>query len=177
MIVAAEKRLRNALGTFIWGVDDDTLEGAVGGLLATRGLTVATTESCTGGLLGSMLTDVPGSSAYYKGGLVAYSNEAKVALGVDAQLIQRHGAVSHEAAKAMAKAGRSYFTADIGVATTGAAGPDGLESRPPGLAFIGISDGLGDESAEVRYPAARQEAKRRVAVHALFILRQRLLSH
>jgi nicotinamide-nucleotide amidase len=175
MIAGSEVRLRNMLTTHIWGADDDTLEATVGKLLAERGLTLATMESCTGGLLGSMLTDVPGSSTYYRGGFVAYSDEAKVALGVDVRLIEQHGAVSSQTARAMADAARQGFGADIGLATTGVAGPDSIEDKPPGLAYIGISDRLGQDSVEGRYPPARLEVKRRVAIHGLFVLRQRLL--
>jgi nicotinamide-nucleotide amidase len=132
-------------------------------------------ESCTGGLLGSMVTDVPGSSAYYRGGLVAYSNEAKVAFGVDARIIEEHGAVSRETAESMAEAARRFLGADIGLSTTGVAGPEGAEGKSPGLAYVALSDGRGRESVEGRYPPLRFDMKRRVAIQSLFVLRRRLL--
>jgi len=176
MIAAAEARLRGALAGHIWGTDEDSPEAAVGRLLSELGLTLATMESCTGGLLGSQITDVPGSSAYYKGGLVAYSNDAKVAFGVDPRLIERHGAVSRETAEAMAEAARQRFGADIGLSTTGVAGPEGVEGKAPGLAYIAVSDALGGESIEGRYPPLRFDMKRRVAIQALLLLRRRLLA-
>ena len=134
MIAGSEVRLRNMLATHIWGADDDTLEATVGKLLAERGLTLATMESCTGGLLGSMLTDVPGSSTYYRGGFVAYSDEAKVALGVDLRLIEQHGAVSSQTARAMADAACQGFGADIGLGTTGGGGARHGERKQTPLA-------------------------------------------
>ncbi len=175
IIDQAEAKLRGVLSEHIWGTDEDTLEGIVGSLLAHRGLTVATMESCTGGLLGAIITDVPGSSAYYRGGFIAYSNETKTALGVEAQLIERHGAVSREVAQAMAEAARQRLEADIGIGITGVAGPDKLEDKTPGLVYMAVSDKQGTESWEARYPPGRPEVRRRASTHALFLLRQRLL--
>ena len=175
LIAPVEAEARRILGGAVWGADDDTLAGAVGAMLRERSLTLATMESCTGGLLGSMVTDVPGSSAYYRGGLVAYSNEAKVAFGVDARIIEKHGAVSRETAESMAEAARQLLGADIGLSTTGVAGPEGAEGKAPGLACVALSDGTGRESVEGRYPPLRFDVKRRVAIQALFVLRRRLL--
>jgi len=172
----AEDKLRHILTGYIWGTDDDTLENVVAKLLIDKGLTVATMESCTGGLLATTLTDVPGSSACFKGGFVPYSNEAKIALGVDADLIQRHGAVSAQVAEAMAQAARQQLRADIGIGSTGVAGPDALEGKPPGLVYIAVADSQGVESVKANYPPGRIEVKRRATTHALFLLRQRLMS-
>jgi PncC family amidohydrolase len=133
-------------------------------------------ESCTGGLLASTITDVPGISSCFKGGFVSYTNEMKIGLGVDAHLIGEYGAVSHQVAKAMAEAARLRLMADIGLAVTGVAGPDALEGKPPGLAYIGIADGAGSQSVEGRYPPRRVDVKRLVVTHALFMLRQELVS-
>ncbi|MGB2856808.1 MAG: competence/damage-inducible protein A, partial [Dehalococcoidia bacterium] len=103
-IAKAEKELHNILGFAIWGYDEDTLEDLVGTMLRERGLSLATMESCTGGLLASTITDVPGSSDYFKGGLVAYSAEMKAAFGVDATLLAQKGTVDPEVAAAMARA-------------------------------------------------------------------------
>jgi len=176
LMAQGEARLREIFAHYIWGTDSDTLEGVVGTLLASKGLTLATMESCTGGLLATTLTDVPGSSVYYKGGFVAYSNEAKIALGVNARLIEQHGAVSPEVAEAMAEAARLRLEADIGVGITGVAGPDKLEGKPPGLAYIAICDSQGKRSFEGNYPPVRLEVKSRATTHALFLLRQRLLT-
>ncbi len=176
LLARGEAHLREILKDNIWGTDDDTLEGVVGTLLTSKGLTLATMESCTGGLLATTLTDVPGSSAYYKGGFVAYSNEAKIAQGVDAQLIEQHGAVSSEVAEAMAQAARLRLKTDIGIGITGVAGPDKLEGKEPGIAYIAVSDSKGKQTIKNNYLPRRPEVKRRATTAALFILRQRLLS-
>ncbi len=176
LIAEAEDKLRRALAGQIWGADSETLEGVVGTLLSGRHLTVATMESCTGGLLASTITDVPGSSAYFKGGFVSYTNEMKVALGVDPHLIEKYGAVSRRVVMAMAEAARRQLGADIGLSVTGVAGPDAMEGKPPGLAYIGIADGATSRSVEGRYPPRRVDVKRLVVTHALSVLRQHLLS-
>ena len=176
LIAEAEGKLRNALSNQIWGTDYDTLESVVGALLTRRQLTMATMESCTGGLLASTITDVPGSSAYFKGGFVAYTNEMKTSLGVDARLIEKHGSVSREVAEAMAETARRRLKADIGVAVTGVAGPDELEGKPPGLAYIGIAEKQKTRSIEGRYPPRRVDVKRLVVTNALYLVIQALLA-
>jgi len=176
LLAGAEAEIRRVLGDYIWGVDDDTLEGVVGRLLADRGLKLATMESCTGGLLAAALTETPGSSDYYVGGFVTYSNEAKVAAGVDAGLIERHGAVSPEVAEAMAEAARMRLGADLGIATTGVAGPDEMEGKPAGLVHIGIADGNGTMCATGQYPMGRSRVRSFATIQALSLLRQRLAS-
>ena len=176
LVAEAEGKLRNALTNQIWGTDYDTLEGVVGTLLSTKHINLATMESCTGGLLASTLTDVPGSSAYFKGGFVAYTNEMKTSLGVDGRVIEKHGSVSREVAEAMAQAARQRLKADIGVAVTGVAGPDMLEGKPPGLAYIGTATTDMVRSVEGRYPPRRVDVKRLVVTHALYLVIQMLLS-
>jgi nicotinamide-nucleotide amidase len=176
LIAEAEDKLRKALSNQVWGTDSETLESVAGALLTGRHLTVATMESCTGGLLASTITDVPGSSAYFKGGFVSYTNEMKVALGVDARLIEEYGAVSSHVGEAMARAARLQLEADIGLSVTGVAGPDALEGKPAGLAYIAIADRAGSRSVEGRYPPRRGDVKRLVVTHSLAVLRQELLS-
>jgi nicotinamide-nucleotide amidase len=173
----SETRLREILGDHIWGTDADTLADVVGRLLAGCGLMLATMESCTGGFLATTLTDTPGSSAYYKGGFVAYSNEVKIALGVPSQLIARYGAISPEVAQAMAQVARERLRADIGVGITGVAGPEELQGQPPGRVHIAIDDGKESKVICGNYPPHGSEVKRRASVAALFRLRQMLLSH
>jgi len=176
MIARREEDIRPILGDSIWGFDDETLEGVVGALLVQKGLTLATMESCTGGLLASTITDVPGSSNYFKGGLVAYTNEAKIAYGVDATLIATHGAVSPEVAGEMAEVARLRLGADIGVGITGVAGPTPMEGKPIGTAHIAIDDGREKRLIFGIYPPLRHEVKRRATCHALFELRRTLIS-
>ncbi|MFC1974537.1 competence/damage-inducible protein A [Chloroflexota bacterium] len=118
MIAEGEVSIRTILDKYIWGTDGDTLEVVIGRLLMQKGLSLAVMESCTGGLLTSTITDVSGSSKCFKGGVVAYSNEAKIAYGVDARIISEYGAISPEVAQAMAEAAKVHLGADVGVSTT-----------------------------------------------------------
>lgn len=176
MIAHREKDVRSLFGESIWGCDDETLEAVVGAVLSDKGLTLATMESCTGGLLANLITDVPGSSAYFKGGLVAYTDEVKISHGVDAALIARHSSISPEVAEAMADAARAGLGADIGVGITGVAGPQEAEGKPIGSAHIAIVDGKSKRVVRGSYPPLRPEVKRRAAYHALFELRRTLLA-
>jgi nicotinamide-nucleotide amidase len=175
MIAGLELRLHDMLGFAIWGFDDETLEELVGSLLRQRRLTLATMESCTGGLLASTITDVAGSSDYFKGGLVAYSAQMKAAFGVDAVLLAREGTVSPDVAAAMAKAARLRAGADIGIGVTGVAGPSEIEGKPVGTVHIAIDAEKKGGSLSIRYPPSRAEVKRRAVYSALFKLRQLLL--
>ena len=125
---------------YVYGYDNDKLEQVIADLLIQNNLTVSTAESCTSGLLASRLTDVPGSSQYFKGGSVCYSNELKINdIGVDKDLIEKYGAVSEEAAESLAKNIAKKNNTDIGIGITGIAGPDGgTEKKPVGLVFVGI---------------------------------------
>jgi len=176
LIAPVEEEARRILGQAVWGADDDTLEGAVGAMLKERGLTLATMESCTGGLLASTITDVAGSSAYFKGGFVSYTAEMKVALGVDAELVARHGVVSAEVAQDMARACRQRLGADIGIGITGVAGPDPLEGKPPGTIHIGLDDGAAPQVISYTFAQGRAATKRRAVTTALALLRRALLS-
>ena len=175
MIARHEDKVRSLIGDIIWGYDDETLEGMIGKLLSEKGLTLATMESCTGGLLSNMITDVPGSSEYFKGGFVTYTNEAKAACGVDPDLIARHGAVSPAVAADMARAARERLKADIGIGITGVAGPSEMEGKPAGTVFIVIDNGKEIKLIEGRYPPLRHQVKRRATYHALYELRRMLL--
>lgn len=140
--------------------------------------TVATAESCTGGLVAARLTDLPGSSAYVRGGLVAYSNAAKVDLaGVDPALIDAHGAVSVEVARALADGAIERFGADLGVGITGVAGPDGgTDDKPVGLVWISVAEHGGARiDRKVNLPGARADVRDRTTTVALHLLRRVLL--
>ena len=137
------QEIQRRLGDYIYAVDVETLEERVVQLLRERGKTLATAESCTGGLLAKRLTDIPGSSAVFHLGCVTYANEAKEALlGVPGELLAAHGAVSPEVAKAMAEGIVRRSGSDLGVGITGIAGPDGgTPEKPVGLIYIALSDG------------------------------------
>lgn len=142
-------------------------------VLGGQGLTLATAESCTGGLIGAIITDVAGSSAYYLGGVVAYANQTKVKLlGVKPETLRRYGAVSAQTATEMAKGVRRRLGADIGVATTGIAGPTGgSKKKPVGLVFIAVATGgkLGNRVVvrEFRFQGGRKSNRTQAAVAAL----------
>ena len=140
-IAAATHAIRERLGPVVYGEGKDTMESVVGRLLTEHGQTVATAESCTGGLIAERFTDVPGSSGYFLGGVVSYSNAAKTALlGVSEEILATHGAVSEEVVRAMAEGVRERFGSDFGVATSGISGPDGgTAEKPVGLVWIAIA--------------------------------------
>jgi nicotinamide-nucleotide amidase len=176
LIEPIEEDLRHLLSDAVWGSDDDSLEEVVGAMLKQRGLTLTTMESCTGGLLASTITDVPGSSEYFKGGYVSYSAEMKMSLGVSAELIERHGTVSDECAADMARAARNRAKADVGVAVTGVAGPDELEGKPPGRMHIAVDAGATPQTVSYTYYQGRAATKRRAVTSALGLLRRALLA-
>ena len=176
LIQPLEEQARSRLDAAVWGADDDTLEAVIGALLNERGLTMATMESCTGGLLASTITDVPGSSAYFKGGYVAYTAHMKMGLGVSADVIEQHGTVSEECAEAMARTARADANASIGVSVTGVAGPDHLEGKPPGTMHVAVDDGGPVQSVAYTYYQGRAATKRRAVTTALALLRRVILA-
>jgi nicotinamide-nucleotide amidase len=176
LILPVEDEARRILGQIVWGADGDTLEGAVGQMLRERGLTVATMESCTGGLLASTITDVTGSSDYFKGGYVAYTAHLKQSLGVSADLIDRHGVISTEVAQDMARAARHSLDADYGIGVTGIAGPDEVEGHPPGTMHIAVHDGVQAQPVSYTFYQGREATKRRAVTTALLLLRRALLA-
>ena len=174
IIAGYEADVRLILGEHIWGTDNETLEGVVGKLLTEKGASLAVMESCTGGLLATTITDISGASTYFKGGLVAYSNEAKVVYGIDARLITDYGAVSAEIAQAMAETARLCLGADVGIGVTGVAGPNEIEGKPAGVVYIGVDDGKSKRVIKGNYPGDRARVKRRATTAALFELRKML---
>jgi len=175
LVQELENKVRAELGLHVYGADDDRLEGIVGKLLLERQLKLATMESCTGGLVANVITNEPGSSAYFKGGLVSYTNQAKIALGVPPRVIEEHGAVSSDTALEMATAARQRLSASVGLAVTGVAGPSELEGKPAGTVHLGI-DGNGERHAiSAFYPVVRIQMKRLTMLAALDLLRRTLL--
>ncbi len=177
----AEAELRRRLGEAVFGRDQETLASVIGSLLTTAGLTLGTAESCTGGMIGSLLTDVPGSSRYYRGGIIAYANAAKVSLlGVPAATLERDGAVSGSVAAAMAEGVAERLETDFGIGITGVAGPTGgSPGKPVGLVFIAIHARDGTVAQEFRFGQdwPREAIRIRAARTALNLLRHRLLRH
>ncbi|RLA84042.1 MAG: hypothetical protein DRG31_05460 [Deltaproteobacteria bacterium] len=169
--------IRRRLGINVFGMDEDTLEGVLGGLLRERGFSLATAESCTGGLVAHRITQVPGSSEYFLGGVVSYSNESKEReLGVPAEVIRVHGAVSAECASAMAEGVRLRFGSTFGISTTGIAGPaGGTPEKPVGTVFIALDAGSHKEVKGYRFFGDRNQIKLMASEVALDRLRRFLL--
>ncbi len=173
-----EAHLRARLGTHIFGTDDDVLEAVLGSMLRSRGLSIALAESCSGGLGLHMLTNVPGSSDYVAGGVVAYANSAKRGLlGVPAAVLEEHGAVSGKVAVMMARGARASFSADAGLGITGIAGPGGgSDQKPVGTTWIAYADGSRETARCYRFGANREANKIRSAVAALDLARRQILA-
>jgi len=170
-----EAAVRERAGRFIYGRDEESLEAAVGVRLRAAGLTLGLAESCTGGLIGHRITQVPGSSDYFLGSLVTYSNRAKIEiLGVPETFLAEHGAVSQPVAIAMATGARRALGADLAVSVTGIAGPaGGTPDKPIGLTYIGVSGPNGEDCEEHRLGGTRDMIKSRAANAALALaLRQ-----
>lgn len=171
-----ESKIKSRLGKYIFGFDGDTLEGSVGSLLLKKRLTIAVAESCTGGLVSSRITDVSGSSKYFKAGVVAYSNEEKEnLLGVRRATIVRYGAVSAQVASELAAGVRHYACTDIGLGITGIAGPTGgTKIKPVGLVYISLSAGNRMITKKLRFKGSRADIKWQVSQAALDMVRKEL---
>jgi nicotinamide-nucleotide amidase len=170
-------KIQATLGDAIFTTRDESMADVVGRLLQEKGETLAVAESCTSGMLGMHITRVPGSSNYFKGGILCYSNEAKIELcRVSPELLQRHGAVSAEAAEALASGVRQVLHSSIGISITGIAGPGGgSPEKPVGLVYIGMSDGKRLLNRHRIMPGDRESIRERSTSLALSWLRRLLL--
>ena len=177
MTEPAVREVRQVLGDVVYGVDADSLEQVVVQEMTARGLTLATAESCTGGLMGKRITDVPGASACYLGGVVSYQNEVKEnLLGVRHETLITKGAVSEDTACQMAEGVRKALGADIGISTTGVAGPGGgTPEKPVGLIYVGISTKDKTWAVRILRPRQSRESLRRLASSTAFDLVRRHL--
>lgn len=174
---AYERRLAGVLGERVYGRGDETLEAVAVRALKQAGLTLGLAESCTGGMVGSLLTDVPGASEVFLGGIVAYANEVKEALlAVPAEVIRRCGAVSAECAGAMARGAAARLGAKVAVSVTGIAGPSGgTPGKPVGTVFFGLAREGGVWTVKRRYGGERAEIRLRAAQQALDLVRRAAL--
>jgi PncC family amidohydrolase len=158
--------------------DEELLELAqqVGAACRAGGITLVTAESCTGGLVAHLVTEVPGSSAYFRGGFVTYANDVKVAVvAVPESVLASHGAVSAQVAVAMAEGARDRLGADLAVAVTGVAGPDGgTVAKPVGLTYVAVADKAGDDVRKFQWTADRGGNKRASAAAALSLVLERV---
>lgn len=171
-----EEEMDRIFGTAIWGRDEDTMEGYIADQMHERRTTLAVMESCTGGLMASTLTDVPGASGYFLGSYVTYATQQKIDLGVPASVIQEFGVVSQETAKAMAQAARERAGADYGIGITGVAGPEPEEGIPPGTVHVAVATPEGGAHAlSMTMNQGRQAVKRRAVTTSLLLLRRALI--
>jgi nicotinamide-nucleotide amidase len=179
MLDEMETELRRRLGVLIFGRGNETLASVVGELLAAAGQTLSVAESCTGGLVGKLLTEVPGSSRYFLGGVISYADQVKThLLGVSAELLRSVGAVSAEVAQAMASGVAGALGSDWAISITGIAGPSGGSPRKPvGLVFIGLKTPVGGQVKELQFGESmpREVIRERAAHSALNLLRLALL--
>jgi len=174
-----ESKIREKVGTHIYGCNEETLAGIVGKMLKDRNLTIATAESCTGGMVSAKFTDINGSSDYFAGGIISYSNDVKInILGVSSGTIEKFGAVSEETASEMASNVRKLLKTDIGLSLTGIAGPTGgSDEKPVGLVWIGYSDRNKTISRKFLFGNDRTKNRRRASEMALFFLRNEILKY
>lgn len=172
-IEAEMVKLREILGDSMYSEQDDSLEGCIGRMLESKGMTVSAAESCTGGVISSLFTSIPGSSAYYLGSVTSYANSVKNGvLGVPEETISEHGAVSEECVKAMAEGVRKITGSDFSVATSGIAGPGGgSDTKPVGLVWIAVSSEKGTEARSFVFKGDRKRNIDRFAANALNLLR------
>jgi nicotinamide-nucleotide amidase len=172
-----EKLLRNILGELVYGTDEQSLAEVVGEKLAQQDKTIATAESCTGGILAKLLTDIPGSSRYFTYGWITYSNDAKISeLGIPCELIDKYGTVSEQVAEAMVRQARKKADTDIAISITGIAGPTGgTEQKPVGLVYISVETSSGCETKRFIFPFKNRNSIRlRAAQTALNMVRLKL---
>lgn len=172
-------KLYNSIPEVIFAEDERSFEQVIGQLLKEKNMTISTAESCTGGKIAQMITSVPGSSAYFKGSVIAYSNDIKTAvLGVPANMIQSYGAVSLEVVEKMAEGVRSIMKTDFAVATSGIAGPDGgTDQKPVGTLWVAVASESGTVSEKYIYGNDRNTTISRFAVAALNLARKQIISH
>lgn len=172
--------VKERLGACVFSTEGETMEEVVGNLLREHGKSLATAESCTGGLISNRITNVPGSSDYFLEGVVSYSNDAKEKiLGVPKELLDTHGAVSAPVVEAMARGVRKLAGSDIGIAVSGIAGPGGgTQEKPVGTVFIGIDSGKEETRSEkFRFYGSREEIKLVTSSHALRMVMQIFLNN
>lgn len=176
MIKEDANKISDLLGDLVYGRDAQTLAQIVGSELTRHKKTLSLAESCTGGLIAKLITDIPGASEYLRCGWITYANEAKIIqLGVDRELIERYGAVSEQVARAMATAARERAKADFAIAVTGIAGPSGeTEQKPLGLVYITVETPRRQRFKRFVFSASRDRVRRLAALNALNMLRLEL---
>ncbi|MDW7695660.1 competence/damage-inducible protein A [Flammeovirgaceae bacterium SG7u.111] len=178
LLQTATEQIQKIASEFVYSLEDEEIEAAIGKLLISKGEKLATAESCTGGLLASKITDIAGCSAYYEGGIVSYSNAVKAGqLGVKIETLEAHGAVSEETACEMAENARFKYGADYGISTTGIAGPTGgVPGKPVGTVYIGYSDKHETFAIRLQLSTDRKLNTELTCIKLLNLLWQKLIS-
>jgi len=172
LVREANDMLRKRLGKAVFGTGDMTLSEEVGEHMARLGATLAVMESASGGTLGSLITNTPGSSAYFVGGIIAYSKDVKARYGVDPDIMEQNGLISEPTARAMADGVRRELAADVGIGVTGIAGSESVEGKPAGTCFVAVSTRDRTEAREIRRPGKREVVKHFFAQSALDLARR-----
>ncbi|MDA0302396.1 MAG: competence/damage-inducible protein A [Chloroflexi bacterium] len=175
LIRPVEEEARLILGPSIWGQDDDSLASGVGRMLRDQGLTLGLMESASGGAIASAITDIEGASAYFKGSLVTYATEVKIAMGVPGDIVVANGVISRATAEAMARAARDRLECDLALSVTGIAGAEPMEGQPGGTMHLALWDGTAMDYSTFRYFQGREQSKRRIVLQALTMLRRYLM--
>ena len=167
-----KEKIVNIAGKYVYNIGEESLEDIVVNKLLENNLCIATAESCTGGLIGHRITQVPGSSSVYKGGIVAYSNEAKLSqLNIKRETLDKYGAVSKETASEMAFQVKTIFDSDIGISVTGIAGPDGgTKDKPVGLVYAGFCNRDGVKTKQFNFYSIRESNKVRTSQGVLNLI-------
>jgi len=173
-----EKEMVDRIGEYVYGHDDDTLEGIVGDLLRRKGKTLSTAESCTGGMIAHLITSVPGASDYFEGSVVSYANEVKEnVLKVKKETLERHGAVSRETVEEMATGAKELLRTDYAIAVSGIAGPTGgTPEKPIGTVWIAVATPSRILSEKHQFAGDRKGNIERSSYTALNLLRKILIS-
>ena len=173
LITPVEQGIVSVVGEYVWGYDEETPEGMAGALLSQKNLSLATIECCTGGLLASRISEVHGSSTYFKGGIIVDDSGSVSVSGVPTEVIKSHGMVGREAAEAMASAARERFDADFGIGVTGVTGPGDVDGKPAGSVYIAIAAAQSPvQHFAIRLPPRRTLVKQRAVSTALVELRR-----
>ncbi|MBV9074452.1 MAG: nicotinamide-nucleotide amidohydrolase family protein, partial [Acidobacteria bacterium] len=178
LVAELSDKIQDELGDYVFSANGESMEQIVGYYLGMRGATLAVAESCTGGLLAERITSISGSSRYFMGGAVVYSNELKTTLaGVPAKLIAQHGAVSRAVAISLAQGIRTRAGATFGIGITGIAGPTGgTAEKPVGLVFVALADNSDSQVTERRYPGDRDRIRLWASFTALDMIRRKLMN-
>jgi len=175
-ITKKEKKIRQEIDKYIYGENDDNLPQVIGNLLKKSNKTISLAESCTGGLLGKRITEIPGSSDYFMGGMIVYSNQQKIKqLGVNSQTLKNHGAVSSKTAVEMVKNVRKIFNTDLAMSITGIAGPGGgSKIKPVGLVYVGLDNGKETDIHKLNLSGNRSWNRWMTSQYALYYLLRKL---